>query len=61
MMLGGPCPIMSPIGFKYFITFVDDFSCGTWFYLMKSHSKLFSHFSAFCNKIKHNFMYLFKH
>ena len=21
----GPCPVMSPIGFKYFITFVDDF------------------------------------
>ena len=22
----GPCPVLSPIGFKYFITFVDDFS-----------------------------------
>ena len=22
----GPCPILSPTGFKYFVTFVDDFS-----------------------------------
>ena len=22
----GPCLVMSPIGFKYFVTFVDDFS-----------------------------------
>ena len=22
----GPCPVMSPTGFKYFVTFVDDFS-----------------------------------
>ena len=26
----GPCPIMSPTGFKYVVTFVDDFSCVTW-------------------------------
>ena len=28
----GPCPVLSPIGFKYFITFVDDFYRVTWFY-----------------------------
>ena len=22
----GPCPVLSPTGFKYFVTFVDDFS-----------------------------------
>ena len=22
----GPCPIVSPIGFRYFVTFVDDYS-----------------------------------
>ena len=37
----GPCPVMSPISFKYFVTFVDNFSRVTWFYLMKSHSRLF--------------------
>ena len=25
----GPCSVMSPIGFKYFVAFVDDFSCVT--------------------------------
>ena len=37
----GPCPVMSHTGFKYFITFVDDFSRVTWLYLMKSHFELF--------------------
>ena len=47
----GPCPVLS----KYFVTFVDDFSCVTWFYLMKSHSELFSHFSVFCVEIQIQF------
>ena len=51
----GPCPIMSPTGFKYFITFVDDFSRITWLYLMKRRSELFSHFSAFCSEIQTQF------
>ena len=50
----GPCPVMSPIGFKYFVTFVDDFSRVTWLYLMKS-SELFFHFTAFCAKIQTQF------
>ena len=51
----GPCLVMSPTRFKYFIAFVDDFSCVTWFYLMKSCSKLFSHLTAFCVEIKTQF------
>ena len=51
----GPCPVMSPIRFKYFITFCDDFSRLTWLYLMKSRSKLFSHFGAFCAEIQAQF------
>ena len=46
---------MSPIGFKYFVTFVCDFSCVTWLYLMKSRSKLFYDFSAFCVEIQTQF------
>ena len=53
--LWGPCPFLSPIGFKYFVTFVDDFSSVTRFYLMKSCSKLFSHFSVFCAEIQTQF------
>ena len=51
----GPYPVMSPTSFKYFVTFVDDFSHVTWFYLMKSCSKLFSHFTAFCTEIQTQF------
>ena len=51
----GPRPDMSPIGFKYFVTFVDDFAPVTWLYLMKSHFELFSHFSAFFAKIQTQF------
>ena len=47
----GPCPIVSPMGFRYFVTFVDDFSRTTWLYIMKNCSKLFSHFRAFCAEI----------
>ena len=51
----GPCPIMSPTGFKYFVTFVDNFSRVTWLYLMKSRFELFSHFSAFCVELRTQF------
>ena len=43
----GPCPIVSPTRFRYFVSFVDDNSRTTWLYLMKNHSNLFSHFRAF--------------
>ena len=49
----GPCPVLSPTRFKYFFTFVDDFSHVTWLYLMKSHFEFFfSHFSAFYVEIQ---------
>ena len=47
----GPCPVLSPIGFKYFVIFLDDFFRVTCLYLLKSRSELFSHFSAFCAEI----------
>ena len=50
-----PCPVMSPTGFKYFVTFVDVVSRVTWLYLMKSHFGLFSHFTAFCAEIQNQF------
>ena len=54
-MFGGPCPVMSPSRFKYFVTFVDYFSRVTWLYQMKSRSELFSPFSAFCAEIQTQF------
>ena len=50
-----PCLVVSPIGFRYFVTFVDDYSRTTWLYLMKNRSELFSHFHAFCAKIHTQF------
>ena len=48
---------MSPTGFRYFVTFVDDYSRTTWLYLMKNRSELFSHFRTFCAKI-HTWFYV---
>ena len=47
----GPCPVVSPTGFRYFVTFVDDYSRITWLYLKKNCSELFSQFRAFCVEI----------
>ena len=46
---------MAKFGFRYFVTFVDDFSRMTWVYFMKNLSELFSHFSTFYNEIKTQF------
>ena len=46
---------MSPTGFRYFVTFVDDYSRTNWLYLMKNHSELFSHFRVFCAEIHTQF------
>ena len=51
----GPCPVTSPTWFKYFVTFVDDFSHVTWLYLMKSRFEPFYHFSAFYAEIQTQF------
>ena len=51
----GPCPVMSPTRFKYFVTFIDDFSLVTRLYLMKNRSEFFSHFNAFCAEIQTQF------
>ena len=46
---------MSLIGFRYFITFVDDYLRTTWLYLMKNPFELFSHFRASCAEIHTQF------
>ena len=48
----GPCPVTSKTGFRYFVTFVDDFSQMTWIYFMKNRSEVISHFCAFSAEIK---------
>ena len=51
----GPCPVTSKPGFKYFVTFVDDYSRVTWLYLMKNRSEVFTHFCSFVSEIKTQF------
>ena len=46
---------MFPTSFRFFVTFVDDYSQTTWLYLMKNRSKLYSHFRAFCLEIHTQF------
>ena len=58
----GPCPVLSPTRFRYFVIFMDDFSRVTWIYLMKScYEFFFLTLVPFVLKFKHNFMSLFKH
>ena len=51
----GPCLVVFPTRFQYFVTFVDDYSQTTWLYLMKNHDELFSHFCAFYIEIHTQF------
>eukprot|EP00253_Pinus_taeda_P001647 PITA_01647 len=45
--LCGPLPIVSFSGYKYFLTFIDDFSRRTWVYFLKLKSEVFNIFLAF--------------
>ncbi|KAJ9553858.1 hypothetical protein OSB04_017903 [Centaurea solstitialis] len=51
----GPCPVTSKLGFKYFVTFVDDYSLTTWLYFMKNRSEVFTHFCSLNAEIKTQF------
>lgn len=51
----GPCPVTSKLGFKYFVTFVDDYSRTTWIYFMKNRSEVFTHFCSLYAEIKTQF------
>jgi Reverse transcriptase (RNA-dependent DNA polymerase)/gag-polypeptide of LTR copia-type/Integrase core domain/GAG-pre-integrase domain len=51
----GPAPIDSHSGFKYFVTFIDDFSRTTWLYLLKSKGEVFSKFEEFIFFVENQF------
>jgi transposase InsO family protein len=50
----GPSVVNSLLGERWFITFIDGFSCCTWLYLLKRKSDVFSAFKDFyallCNQ-----------
>ena len=43
----GPSRFASTLGFRYFVTFIDDYSRCTWLFLMKPRTELFSIFQKF--------------
>ena len=43
----GPSWIECTLGFRYFVTFIDDYSCCTWLFSMKTRAELFSIFQKF--------------
>lgn len=51
----GPSHVVTHFNFKYFVTFIDDYSRCTWVCLMKNRSELFSIFETFYNEIKTQF------
>jgi len=51
----GPCPVKTPLGFQYFISFIDDYSRVTWVYLLKSRSEISSVFREFHSYVKNQF------
>ena len=42
----GPYCVTTPKGGRYFITFIDDYSCYTWVYVMKSRKEIYSYFDS---------------
>ena len=48
----GPCPLPSKLGFKYFFSFVDDYSQGTWIHMLKSRSDVFLCSKFFIQKLR---------
>ena len=51
----GPSRSTSTLGFRYFVTFIDDCSRCTWLFLMKTRVELFSIFQKFHAEIRTQF------
>ena len=51
----GPAPILSNLGFSYFILFVDDFTHFTWNYFLKNKSQVITIFKEFESLVFHQF------
>ena len=51
----GPSRTESTLGFRYFITFIDDYSCCTWLFLTKNRAELISIFQKFHAEVRTQF------
>jgi transposase InsO family protein len=43
----GPMLVVSITGSMYYVSFIDDFSCKTWIYFLKTKDEVFSRFQEF--------------
>ncbi|CAH9079866.1 unnamed protein product [Cuscuta europaea] len=48
-------PILSNLGFKYYVCFIDDFSRYTWLYPMRTKAEVFHHFKSFKSLVENLF------
>lgn len=48
----GPLAIPNHAHYKYYVIFIDDYSCMCWLYLMKDRTEVFSKFMLFVNEIQ---------
>ena len=51
----GASPIVSHAGYKYFVTFIDDYSRYTWVYFLRKKSEVFSMFQLFLGLVQTQF------
>jgi hypothetical protein len=50
----GPSPIMSKSGCKWYVIFIDDCTCMTWLYLLKTKDEVDNFFQFFTTWLKLN-------
>jgi transposase InsO family protein len=48
----GPMPSSSMSGYVYYVSFIDDYSCKTWVYFLKSEDEVFNKFKEFKSLIE---------
>jgi GAG-pre-integrase domain/Integrase core domain len=51
----GASSIVSSTGFRYFVTFIDDYTKFTWIYLLRTKSEVFQVFKYFVNMVENQF------
>lgn len=51
----GMAPIVASSGYRYFVTFIDDYSRFTWVYFLRAKSEVFSIFKTFVSMIETHF------